>query len=343
LGHATRCIPLIKTLKDNGYEVIVAAEGGITSLIKDEFDDLTIIPLKGYRVKYGRFKWSFGIKILMQLPSLLRTIRQERQWLKKIVSAYKIDGIISDNRFGMRHEAVPTAFITHQLAPQTGFSFLNGLAQKINYHYIHQFGVCWVPDHQHAPHFAGILSHPKTLPNLPVKYLGILSRLQPEQVAQNYDLCVLLSGPEPQRSLLEDKILHQLRNTTLKVVVLRGLPGHDIIPQTENSSITFFNHLPVAALNKLLNESKMVLSRTGYTTVMDLAFLGKKAILIPTPGQPEQQHIATHLHHHSQFIIAQQDTFDLAKAYSELESRAVNNKQPDQWDASVVLDWASSL
>lgn len=343
LGHATRCIPIIRKLSEHGFEVIIAAETGVAVLLAAEFPNLTMVDLQGYRVRYSRKASSFGINILWQLPRLLRCIRRERKWLQEVANQYEIDGVISDNRFGLSHKNLPTAFITHQLAPQTGFHFLNSLARKINYHYINRFDVCWVPDRQTEPHYSGALAHPHSMPAIPVRYLGVLSRLNPSVIEKRYDLCVLISGPEPQRIILENQLINALQHTDLYVVMVRGLPGATAKPIANASNLTIHNHLPAEALNRILNESAIVLSRTGYTTVMDLAVLGRKAILIPTPGQPEQLHIGSHLKNNPQFVIASQNNFDLQLALQTLAERNYHPQPIDSWDDSVVLDWANAL
>ncbi|MCU0323584.1 MAG: hypothetical protein MUE72_14305 [Chitinophagaceae bacterium] len=183
LGHATRCIPIIKALLAKDYKVIIAADGKPKTLLQQEFPELFFVQLKGYQIEYSKNKLFLPIKILSQVPKILQAIRYEHQWLKRAILDYNIDLVISDNRFGLNHSTIPCIFITHQLTIQTPFSWLTSWVQKINYNYINRFTTCWIPDVAGKNNMAGILSHPKKLPLIPVEYIGLLSRFQ--QLANN--------------------------------------------------------------------------------------------------------------------------------------------------------------
>ncbi|MFT3909776.1 MAG: hypothetical protein QM737_10155 [Ferruginibacter sp.] len=194
LGHATRCIPVIKLLLGQGVEVVIAAEGPVAALLKEEFPTCVILRLKGYRIRYSRGKSLFFLKMLAQFPRIMGMLKYEKKWLNHIVSEHEIDGVISDNRFGFYTKKVPCVFITHQLFIQTGNKVLNRLAQKINYKYINQFSECWVADAAGPNNLAGELSHPEILPAVPLKYPGILSRCKKIEVEKNIDLLIMISA-----------------------------------------------------------------------------------------------------------------------------------------------------
>lgn len=295
LGHATRCIPLIHALEAGGCEVLLAADGRIEALLRAEFPHLEVLPLKGYHINYGKTGWELVAKLLMQVPAIIEAMDEEHEWLKVAVKEHRIDAVISDNRYGLYHEETTSVFITHQLLVKTTLG--NGadeLLQKLHYQYINAFSECWVPDLEAAPGLAADLSHPKRLPEIPLHYLGPLSRLKGNSSAQTKQLLVLLSGPEPQRTLLEESMLLQLERYTEPVVFLRGLPGESELPAV-SANIQILNHLPAEAMENVMREAHLVVSRCGYSTVMDLLSMGKKSILIPTPGQTEQEYLATHL------------------------------------------------
>ena len=165
----------------------------------------------------------------------------------------------------------------------------------MNYKLINQFNTCWIPDEKENPSLAGKLSHPKKLPAIPVIYIGLQSRFEKISTPMQKDrLLIILSGPEPQRTLFEKIILRELNLFTAEAVVLRGLPtSKEIIPSTDK--IKFYNHLGSKLLNEEMAKAEFVISRSGYSTVMDIMKLNKKSILIPTPGQTEQQYLAAHL------------------------------------------------
>lgn len=314
LGHATRCIPIISTFIKQHCTVIVASEGQIKALLQKEFPDLQFIELRGYRVKYSRNKIWMSVKLLAQLPKIIFRIYAENRWLKKTVKDYAIDAVISDNRMGLNHKQIPSVYITHQLNIKTGNSFTESVAQKIHYHYINKFRACWVPDVEGILNLAGELSHPLIFPKVPVTYLGYLSRFEKTTVQNKYDLCIILSGPEPQRTIFEKIILSDIESLQANICLVRGLPQEIQIPELSNSTISIENHLSADELSTIIQQSKIIISRCGYSTVMDLVKMQKKAILVPTPGQTEQMYLAKYLQSKKIFCCMDQESFSISGA-----------------------------
>ncbi|HKZ67419.1 MAG TPA: glycosyltransferase [Chitinophagaceae bacterium] len=319
LGHATRCIPVIYELLKQNSEVWLAGEGAQEALLKKEFPDLPFLPLKGYRVNYGGSRIDLFRAVFSQLPQLFKTIKQENNWLKKAVDSYQFDAIVSDNRYGLYHTSVPSIFMTHQLMIKTPFGKWSELfLQKINYRFINRFTECWVPDEENENGFAGKLSHPVATPAIPVHYMGILSRLEKNNNAeQKNHLFISLSGPEPQRTLLENKIVNELGHYPGTATVVRGLPAATrLIPSTND--IRFYNHLPSEEFNREMEKAEYVISRSGYSTVMDVLTLGKKSILIPTPGQTEQEYLAKYLTEKQLAFCINQKDFSLKEVLQKV-------------------------
>lgn len=318
LGHATRCIPVVRELLDQGAEVWLAASGAQATVLKEAFPALPLLNLPGYQVDYAKTKRGLIFRLLLQVPRILNAIRQEHRWLKKAVEQYQFDAVISDNRFGLWHKKIPSIFISHQLRIQVpGSRFVEDRVQKINYRYINRFTACWVPDDAQQAGLAGALSHPEKMPAVPVSYFGPLSRFEKKAIPEQPDhLLVLLSGPEPQRSLLEEKILAELVHYQGTATLVRGLPGNSsMLPST--NMIRIFNHLPSAELNEALHKAGLVICRSGYSSVMDLAILGKKSIQIPTPGQTEQEYLASLYHQQQTAYTVTQEHFSLTAALKE--------------------------
>lgn len=309
LGHATRCIPIINELLVQGCEVLIAAEGATYSLLKQEFPHLTFLPLMGYRMKYSRKRFWLPVKLFIQFPKMIFTIYNEHQWLKKIIKEYKIDAVISDNRFGMFNNKIYSVYITHQLLIKTGNNFTEKIAQKIHYYFINKYTECWVPDFN-VEGLAGELSHPKKLPKH-IKYIGGLSRFKLHSTEKKFDLLISLSGPEPQRTIFENQILRDLKSYKRKVLFIRGLPDNKSELINENPLVEIRNHLTANELNDAMLQSDTIISRCGYTTIMDLVKLNKKAILIPTPGQTEQEYLAKYLREKKMFYTVSQKDFSL--------------------------------
>ena len=314
LGHTTRCISIVRLLLDKGFSIIVASNAIQKELLQKEFENVAFLPLKGYEITYSKHKRLFPLKLILQLPKIISRIIYEHRWLQKTIDTHQIDLVISDNRFGLFTNKVPCVFITHQLTIKAPFTWLEHLLQKINYSYINRFSQCWVPDYAGDKNIAGVLSHPETMPAIPVHYIGPLARFVKEDKAIiRYQCCVILSGPEPQRTILEDSILRQLPSISSSILLVRGKLN---APTLEISlpNVTIENHLNGLQLQEAINSSDFVITRSGYTSVMELLALQKKSILIPTPGQTEQEYLGKQLMHHHWAYCVEQDVFDLAEA-----------------------------
>lgn len=315
LGHTTRCVPIIKELLDQGCDVLLAGNDKQAVLLNKEFPELQLIHLDGYNIRYSRKAWSLPFRILFQVPLLLKKIKQENEWLNKIINEYKINAIISDNRYGMYHPSIPCVFLTHQLRIKTNAGkWIENFIQKKNYDYINRFEECWIPDNEHNNSLAGKLSHPLKNPSADTHYIGVLTRMQKIDipVVKNH-LLIIISGPEPQRTIFENIIIKQITHYPGTATIVRGLPeNNNLIPST--NTIAFYNHLPSHELNEEMCKADLVIGRSGYSTIMDLAKLGKKSILIPTPGQTEQEYLAKYLYKKRMAIYFSQKKFDLLNA-----------------------------
>lgn len=325
LGHATRCIPIIKELLLLNCKVLIAGDSAVTALLKKEFPEQTFLPLIDYNIRYSKNSFWLPVKMLLQVPHIIKSIYIENKWLKDTVRKYNIDVVISDNRFGLYHSTITTIYITHQLLIKTGTSFTETLAQKIHYYFIKKYTKCWVPDFLGEYNLAGQLSHPLHKP-ANIEYIGGLSRFEKQTgIEKKYDLLIIISGPEPQRALFEKLLIEQLKNYNGKVLFVRGLPVNDT-PVAAFNGVTFVNHLSSAELSTAIQQSNIVISRAGYTTVMDMLKLEQKAILVPTPGQTEQIYLAENLHQKKIFFCLRQDEFILDKVLLQAESFPFNKE-----------------
>ncbi len=315
LGHATRCIPIIRKLLAQNCDVWLAGEGTQEQLLKTEFPELPFLQLPGYRIHYAKTAKGLIWKMIQQGPKMRRAILYEHLWLKKMVAQHQFNAVISDNRYGLYHANVPCIFITHQLTIKSSTGkWTEKILQKRNYKYINRFNECWIPDINGENNLAGELSHPLLAPAVPVHYIGLLSRFVKNDVTEKKNhLLIILSGPEPQRSILEEKIIKDIGHYNNTATIVRGLPGSaSLIPST--NMIKFYNHLPAAELNIEMQEAEFVISRSGYSTVMDIMTLQKKSILIPTPGQTEQEYLGNYLMKKGIAVSISQKDFTLNKA-----------------------------
>jgi uncharacterized protein (TIGR00661 family) len=312
LGHATRCIPIIKALQENNFTPIIASDGIALELLRKEFPYLKTLELPSYQIEYAKNGKNFKWKLLKSLPKMMEAIWDEKSIVKKWIKKYEIDGIISDNRLGVFSKKIPSVFITHQLNVMTGNT--TWITSKIHQHIIKKYTACWVPDVDSTLNLTGKLGHLEHS-TLPLHYLGPLSRMHKMGLPIQYDLMIILSGPEPQRGLLEAHLTEEIKRFDGKVVFVKGIiEAEQKKEQIEN--VTYYNFMKTRQLELTFNESKKVLCRSGYTTIMDLVKLNKKAFFIPTPGQYEQIYLAKKLEKEGLVPYAIQENFrieDLSK------------------------------
>lgn len=289
LGHATRCVPIINELLAQGAEVVIAADGRPLELLRQEFPELDSITFHGYGIEYPSGDGMI-LKMALSIPKILNRINREGKELQAIVEQHKIDAVISDNRYGLWKVNVPNVLIIHQLMVKSPFG--ESLLNKITRSYVSKYTQCWVPDFAGENNLSGDLSHKFEFPDN-VKFVGALSRFEPPagKVEKKYDLLALISGPEPQRTVFEEEVLEQLKSMEGKFAVVAGRPGEET-PENLPVGIEYYPHLGADELRQKLLEANVVLSRPGYSTIMDLAALGSKAIFVPTPGQTEQEYLA---------------------------------------------------
>jgi uncharacterized protein (TIGR00661 family) len=284
-------------------------------MLKKEFPTAEFIFIKGYNIQYPTNLGSFNRKIVQQIPKIWWAIVREHFWLRALLKKRSWDLLISDNRYGLHTKKITSVFITHQLRVQTGSGKLaDDLIQSILYRKINMFTQCWIPDEaSNNINIAGLLSHPIKKPNR-YKYIGPLSRLNVNNVTQGNTILVLLSGPEPQRTILENILLEQLHDSTEKIIFVRGLPL-ETKKMSVSQNIQIENYMDSKTLIGVMEEAEIVICRAGYSSIMDLIKLNKKAIIIPTPGQTEQEYLATHLNQLKLFVVQSQNNISLKDAF----------------------------
>lgn len=382
LGHATRCIPVIRALMKNGCTVLIATSGHHTKLLQAEFpQQVQFVELAGYGISYS--KANMLLRLVLQLPLFFRNIRREYKWLQQTIDTYNIDAVISDNRYGLHSKKRPCVFITHQLQVQAPPFFKwteNGVRKRL-YRFIHHFNACWVPDVPDQNNsLGGSLSHPAFMPATPVRYVGWLTRFSPQPLpAKKFKLLISLSGPEPQRTVLEELLMPQLKDVAGKVLLVRGLPGENVgaglapaqmveemnvtvdpnkpglvsgsaragaSPAPTNSkNVTIINHLPGAELQAAIAGSEFFMSRCGYSTLMDLQAVACRCIFVPTPGQTEQQYLGRQIAASGKaWVVPQkniqlQQTLQNAATLPPFSDGSYQNKELE----TIVMAWANSI
>lgn len=320
LGHATRCIPIINELQKLGADVLLGSSDKALALLRREFPDLPYVQMPSYKVNYPK-NGNMTFHMLRLAPKIRNAIKKEHKALDRYIHEYGIDGVISDNRLGLYNKRVPTVLITHQLYIRT--PRFRWAADRINRHYISRFDQCWIPDYADVhENLSGSLSHGRDHPR-GLSFIGPLTRFHQESQnseseegkSQNGRTKVLglISGPEPQRGMLAESLNEELKDLDLDATMVTGMPQKGA-GKKESPRIQEFNHLPAQDLHRELQAADLIVSRSGYSTIMDLAAIGRKAVLVPTPGQTEQEYLALYHHKKRHFLSMQQDAFDLTEA-----------------------------
>lgn len=289
-------------------------------LLRENFPDVPQLELPGYAVTYSRSGGTFVVKILSQVPRILRAIRNERNWLRRMQAAHRFDLVISDNRYGLKIEGLPAVIMTHQLQILTGFGpAADYVMRKLHYRMLGKFDACWVVDEQANGGLGGKLSHPADIPE-GARYVGLLSQLNdpaPEMPVQSKEVLVLLSGPEPMRTLFEKRLMEQMAGLTdYQFRLVAGNPG-GAMPARLPAHVRYATHVNASGLSEAMGAAGLVICRSGYSTLMDLAALGKKALLVPTPGQSEQMYLAAHLQRKGIALSRSQALLNLANDIPE--------------------------
>ena len=295
LGHATRCVPLIRQLLEDGHEPVLVSDGFPLEFLRQQFPSLRYIEYPSYPVVYAAGKSQIGV-LLFHLPDILKGILNEHLWLRELLRSEHFDQVISDNRFGMWNKNVHSVYMTHQLMIKMPMKlkFLEPLVNALHLKFIKQYDECWIPDVLEMGGLSGDLSHKYPLPPN-ASFIGPLSRFKGMQDAlpdTRYEVVAVISGPEPQRTLFENNILSHFEERGQQVLIVSGQP-HSIQKESLIGTVRVVSHLNDNELAAVLLGAKKIISRSGYSTIMDLDALGclHKAEFIPTPGQTEQEYL----------------------------------------------------
>jgi len=312
LGHATRCIPIIKQLLSRGHQVYLASSGPALRLLQLHFPQLPFLSLPAYQIRYPY--QNAVLNFLQSQPNIIAAIIKEHRLCKQFIKLHEIEFLISDNRFGCHVKHIPCIYITHQLRFHFRNPWLSKLAALAHFFWYRNFAELWIPDTPPPGNLSGDLS--LQLAGPPVRHIGILSQLEKIKRPQRYEALFLLSGPEPQRTYLEQKIIVQVKQLKGRFLLVRGLPKareHLSLPP----NLKVFNFLGPERLAEEMAAAALIICRSGYSSIMDLKKTARPAILIPTPGQPEQLYLADHLSTDPQFLVMKQDQLRLVAFFEK--------------------------
>ncbi|MDP4222420.1 MAG: glycosyltransferase family protein [Bacteroidota bacterium] len=316
LGHAGRMIPLVRRLQEKGHNVFIGAGSELQRFFRSELTGVKYIDFRGFSPSYSVQLPQYAA-LLMRLPVLIFHIIAEHIRLKRIIKDNKIDIVISDNRFGLWNRKIKSIYLTHQVRipfPEK-FRSLEWIGTGFHRFIIKKYSFCFIPDLPGELNLSGRLSHGVNM-TLTTRFIGILSRFTdcyPSQHPEKEsfpDITIILSGPEPQKGILRQILVGIFKEKELKVVILEGKPG-TIEPVTRIGNTISYNHLSSGEMAELLSGSKNIITRSGYTSIMELVSLNRSALLIPTPGQTEQEYLARYLSAKGWFMTVSQRALNL--------------------------------
>ena len=319
IGHASRCIPVIRALLEEGAEPIIAADGRPLILLQKEFPQLETVVFKGYDPRYPTYG-SMAWKMFLTMFPILIGIWKEHRRLRKIIREYKINAVISDNRFGLWTRKVPCVYITHQLMIKAPWhlKLTEPFLHLFHRFFINRYDRFWIPDLIGDENLSGRLSHLYPIP-AHAEFIGPLSRFKLKSqipMKENFILAII-SGPEPQRTLFEELLTQQLLAYGKPAVIITGITEAETEERRDN--LTIYSHLETEKLEQLIQKASFVICRSGYSSIMDLSILKKKAVFVPTPGQTEQEYLAEYHSKNRNCPFFTQKHFDLVKAIELVE------------------------
>lgn len=316
LGHATRCVPIVKEFLRQGAEVELAVVKANAGFFREVFPELRQRVAPGYNVVYPKYGFNMALWLLKNSAHLNAVMRYEKRYAEEMVERHGYDVLFSDNRFAFFSKKAYSVYMTHQrrIAFPPALAAFEGVGIRWHRARMKNFDEVWVPDVETAPGYAGALSH---LPALrgerisfgvggapAVRFVGPLSRFDApcsgaSRVAGSlnagkYRVVAVISGVEPARTQFENRLRDILRDVPGEHLMILGKPQAPRRHWTEGN-IEFVTHLPTGDFARAVRDADWVISRGGYSTVMDMAYLGAKCIFVPTPGQYEQVVLARDL------------------------------------------------
>lgn len=341
LGHASRSTPIISSLLNKGHDVIIASSGIAYELLKKNFPAQSFIELPDFDVRYQKKEQNAGFGFMLKAGASYqgfnKMIASSRSVVSELVIKESITHIISDNHFGVFNETIPSVIISHQL--QLKSPVLGKTVNKINTQHLNKFDEIWVPDYSIGDGLSGELSCNSALAHK-TKLIGLLSQVKIERNGKPTELCVLLSGPEPQRTLLSERLHGQINELSsyLKSQFshIHFIEGCKQLELNSNEFVSHYGLLSQTEVQEILSRSKVVICRSGYSSLMDLYLNEIPAIIVPTPGQTEQLYLAEHNSKRNKFVAQSQVTIDIRTALDGLST--TNETQEANSNSKRLLD-----
>lgn len=299
-------MPIVQFLVEQGFDVIIGGSGESLAYLQKRFTSLVSVELPSAKMNYGK-QGMISLPFMFSMLRFARNIHREHRVLEKLIAEKSIDYVFSDNRLGLYSSHVPSFYMTHQLNFDTAFlnRFSARMMKRLHWRYINKYRCCFVPDVGGEMSLSGVMSDSE----IETRHLGPLSRFYgktAERINGDFDL-LLLSGIEPQRTMLENIFIEKYSSVpNARLYIIRGVAdGKEFV---HSANITYENAPTDDRIASLIVSARRIFCRSGYSTLCDLAALGRRAVLVPTPRQPEQEYLAARFHDKFGFVsIAQED------------------------------------
>jgi len=327
LGHATRSSRIIDKLKDSN-EVQIASSGLALAWLEKRYPTLTNHQIPSYNIRYHYS--AMWLNMLLSLPQLAKTIRKERQIVNHLVAKHQFDLIIADHRLGTVSQHCRSVVMAHQIHIPHYNPLIASFASFLNRRFLNRYDEVWIPDYSDPKKsLSGNLSKIQHLKN--PRFIGPLSMMESklDPTEKDIDIAILLSGPEPSRSKVEMQLVNAVKDyPDSRIALIRGsnlpIPEHILKSKVFKTVINLADHQEIEGV---LQRSRKIVCRSGYSTIMDLESLGRKAILIPTKNQPEQEYLAKY-HSNRGYLSLSESEFKNKKLLLQLlDSKEINNKE----------------
>lgn len=314
LGHATRDLPIINEILGHGHHVTIGTTGPTLALLKKECPKCHFIDFPGYSATYSSSRF-FLPKFVKDIPKMLKAFSNENKNVNKIFSREKYDLVVSDCRYGVYSAKIPSFLITHQITFHLPMVKLaEPVTELFNKYSFNHFRRVIVPDNVPPNNLCGKLCEPNFRKiKEKLYYAGILCSIKKMKIKEDLDYLFSISGPEPQRTKFEDIITKDVKNVRGDKVILLGKPHEDFERKLDKNTLVK-SHASRDEMTKLMNRAKFIICRSGYTTMMELAELGKKhGLFMPTPGQPEQEYLSKYYMDKGWFYSTSQYKLDIVE------------------------------
>ncbi len=314
LGHATRSLPLIRKLISENNDLTIISNGRSLDLLKKELGlEIKYFDIPDYPMLLSENSRQFMAKSVIYWPTFIARLESGFSELKKILEKRKYDLIISDARYDIYNRKIPSFFISHQIRimnPLRIKMFERG-SETFNLFFFKRFYGVIIPDYKND-NLSGELSHDlRKIDEKKLHYVGVLSDFKKKKTEKDIDYLISISGPEPQRTILEEKLLSQIENLKKRIIVTLGKT--ESVEKFNKKNIETYSFLSKEKREDFLNRAKLVVSRSGYSTILDLAVIGTKALMIPTPGQVEQEYLSKYHNKKGTFYSVNQENINLKK------------------------------